>query len=95
MVVVVIVVIVIVQVVLAHALTELDAVMVMVILQVEKGFRVLWLFQQYFLAKLTVGREAGRVVAINRGSLEVMSGRGRLIPCSRTCCSFFFSVVPK
>ena len=40
-------------------------------------------------AKLTVERVAGRIVAVNRGSLEVLSGRGSLIPCSRTCCSFF------
>ena len=47
----VIVFMVIVQVVLADVWTELDSVMVMVILQVEKGFHVLWLVQQYFLAK--------------------------------------------
>lgn len=41
----------IVQVVLADAWTELDAVMAMVILQVEKGFHVLWLVQQYFLGR--------------------------------------------
>ena len=40
---------VIVQVVLADAWSELDSVMV--ILQVEKGFHVLSLVQEYFLAK--------------------------------------------
>ena len=47
----VIVFMVIVQVVLADVWTELDSVMVMVILQVDKGFHVLSLVQEYFLAK--------------------------------------------